>query len=77
MVVAMEMFNKRCEKWLAKVDLQPANQAREAYNRFYLVEKECALGSARVAKAGFQPLPPITHVEIAQQLPLLKVPRVR
>lgn len=76
LVEAMTHFNTRWARWLAKVDLGAVNAAREAYNRFYLLEKECALGSARVARMGFQPLSEATTDDVARHLPLLKLPRI-
>ena len=74
LVEAMEMFNGRWERWLAKVDLTPVNRAREDYNRYYLFEKECAVGSARVARIGFVKLTPVTSADVASHFPLLPLP---
>ncbi len=71
---AMTMFNERWSRWLAKVDLKPINQAREDYNRYYLFEKECAVGNVRVARIGFAKLEPIAFEEVARLFPLLQVP---
>lgn len=75
LIEVMASFNRRWRKWLAGVDLQAINQAREAYNQFYLLEKECALGSARVAGLGFQRLAAITPADVERELPPLRVPR--
>ncbi len=40
LVVAMEIFNGRWQKWLAEVDLTAINKSRDDYNRYYLLEKE-------------------------------------
>jgi hypothetical protein len=66
-------FNKRWEAYLGCLDLQPVNVLREGYNRHYLLEKECALRSARLAREGFRPLKPLTADEIAAVLPPLPV----
>jgi hypothetical protein len=76
LVEAMEIFNGHWKRWLAEVDLTPINKARENYNRYYLLEKECALGSALVARRDFKPLPPITRADVEVHLPLLALPRV-
>jgi hypothetical protein len=47
---------------------------RDGYNRYYLLEKECALRSARVAREGFVRLAPLTLDDIRKMLPLLPVP---
>jgi hypothetical protein len=72
---SLERFN---EQWLAhveKVDPTEVNRLREGYNRYYLLEKECALrcGSA-VARRGFEPLPPLSRAELLSLLPPLPVP---
>lgn len=75
LVEAMEMFNARWARWLAKVDLRPVNQARDDYNRYYLFEKECSVGSARVARIGFKKQDPVTLDDLIRQFPALTVPR--
>lgn len=75
LVEVMEMFNARWKRWLAKVDLKAVNQAREAYNRHYVLEKECAVGSARVARMHFVKLTPMTLDDVSAHFPLLVLPR--
>jgi hypothetical protein len=74
LITAMERFNRRWSRWLAEADLTQINKAREDYNRYYLLEKECAVGAA-IARRDFVPLQPITHAELEACLPLLNVPR--
>jgi hypothetical protein len=76
LIEAMESFNARWPRWLAEVDLTAVNKVREDYNRYYVIEKECALGSAVVARRDFKPLPPMTRSDVEGQLPLLVLPRV-
>jgi hypothetical protein len=38
------------------------------------LEKECAVRNARVARQGFQTLPPLTLEELSSLLPPLSVP---
>jgi hypothetical protein len=68
---AIERFNRRWRNYLEQLDLTPLNALREDYNRYYLLEKECFLGSPRLARQGFQPLPPLTVDELLRLLPLL------
>jgi hypothetical protein len=72
---SMERFNGRWAAFLADLDLSTVNELREGYNRYYLLEKECASRSVRVARLGFHPLPPLTREEVAELLPPLAVPR--
>jgi hypothetical protein len=76
-IEALERFNRRWRRHLDDLDLGIVNALREGYNRYYLLEKECALRSAALARRGFQPLPPLTLAEVEEQLPMLPVPRLR
>jgi hypothetical protein len=73
----LEEFNRFWRDTLETVDLAPVNRRREAYNRWYLLEKECALGSARLALAGYRPLVPATASDLVARLPFLPVPAPR
>ncbi|MGE3805560.1 MAG: hypothetical protein AB7K24_12870 [Gemmataceae bacterium] len=64
-------FNERWQGYLAKVDLRAVNEERADYNRYYLLEKECALRSARLARVGFRTLEPLTVDDLLERLPLL------
>jgi hypothetical protein len=72
---SLERFNRRWVAYLAEADVSPVNELRDGYNRYYLVEKECALRNARVARQGYRPLPPLTREELSSLLPPLPVPR--
>jgi hypothetical protein len=72
---SLERFNRRWAAFLHEVDVSRVNELREGYNRYYVLEKECALRSARVARRDFQPLPPLTREDVEALLPLLPVPR--
>jgi hypothetical protein len=76
LVGSLERFNARWQAYLEKVDLAGVNEAREGYNRYYVIEKACALRSDRLARHGFAPLPPLTVAELAGHLPPLPVPRL-
>jgi hypothetical protein len=73
---SLERFNERWRAFLASVDLSAVNELRDGYNRYYVLEKECAVRSPRVARQGFVPLEPLTIDDISAQLPLLPVPRL-
>ncbi len=64
-------FNQRWLQHLYNVDLKPLNALREGYNQNYLLEKECAVGSARIARMYFQKLMPLTVEELVALLPPL------
>jgi hypothetical protein len=73
---SVERFNRRWAAFLQTIDLSGVNEARRGYNRYYLLEKECAVRSPAVARQGFHPLEPLTLEEVADLLPLLPVPAV-
>ncbi|HEY2252571.1 MAG TPA: hypothetical protein VGH74_15970, partial [Planctomycetaceae bacterium] len=50
---SFQRFNERWSKYLHAVNLAPINWLRDGYNRYYLLEKECALWSSRIAQQGF------------------------
>jgi hypothetical protein len=76
LVEALERINHRWAEYLAEVDLDPINAVREGYNRYYLLEKECALRLAPGARRDFRPLEPFTRGELIALLPPLPVPRL-
>jgi hypothetical protein len=49
----------------------------EHYNRYYVLEKECVMGSARLAARFFTPIPSLTVDRLLRDHPLLPVPRLR
>jgi hypothetical protein len=74
---SLERFNRRWQAFLPGVDLTQVNELRDGYNRYYLLEKECAVRSARVARQGFRRLEPLTTEALAAVLPPLPVPRLK
>jgi hypothetical protein len=74
LVDGLERFNRRWQEYVHKLDLRPVNELRDGYNRWYVLEKECALRNAAAARAGFQRLPPLTVEDVLTRLPLLGVP---
>jgi hypothetical protein len=76
LVSSLERFNTRWQPYIEQVDCRTINELREGYNRYYVLEKACALRSDRLARIGFEPMAPLTVEELAGQLPLLSVPRL-
>jgi hypothetical protein len=74
---SLELFNRRWARFLPGLDLTEINELRDSYNRYYVLEKECAVRSPRLAREGFVPLKPLTHDDLWQRLPLLPVPVVK
>jgi hypothetical protein len=71
LVDSFQRFNERWGRFLEKLELTGVNRLREGYNRHYLVEKECAVGSPVIARMGFQPLPLVTSRDVLAELPFL------
>lgn len=74
---SLEHFNQHWRAFLTGVDVTAVNDLRDKYNRYYVLEKECAVRSARVARQGFVRMEPLTIEDLAAQFPLLPVPRLR
>ena len=72
--LSFERLNRRWSDYVGAINLNQINQLRDEYNRFYVLEKECAVWSTQVAQQGFSPLPPIRHDTLLEEFPLLKVP---
>jgi hypothetical protein len=76
LIPSLERFNRRWREFLPTVDLTEVNRLREGYNRYYLLEKECAVRSIVVARQGFTPLKSLTMDDLAALLPPLPVPQL-
>ena len=64
-------FNRRWQRLIKELDLADANRRREEFNRFYLIEKECAVGSYKIARQGYEPLTMLTFADLFARFPLL------
>lgn len=67
-------FNTRWTRHLNKLELTPINAMIHQYNQFYLMEKECVMGSARLAARFFRPEPLLSTELLLQIHPILPVP---
>jgi hypothetical protein len=74
LVAAVVRFNRRWTQFLDGIRLDHANLVIDHYNRYYLIEKECVLGSARLAARFFRPVPRLTREQLLAEHPLLPVP---
>jgi hypothetical protein len=73
---SVERFNRRWVAFVAVLDLSEVNRLRDDYNRYYLLERECAVGPDRRAQQSFRRLPPLTTADILAELPPLPVPQL-
>ncbi|OYW19402.1 MAG: hypothetical protein B7Z55_08895 [Planctomycetales bacterium 12-60-4] len=70
---SFETFNRRWERYIDGLDFTELNRLRQDYNRYYMLEKECAIASRLVAERGFQQLSPATTADVRALLPCLPV----
>jgi hypothetical protein len=76
LTTSLERFNRRWLRFVPEIDLDPVNALRADYNRYYLLEKECALRSPALARRGYRPLEPLTLADVEAVLSPLPVPRL-
>ncbi len=74
LIASVERFNRRWDEFLGSINLDAANTVIDHYNRFYVIEKECVMGSGRLAARFFTPVSPMTVEEIRRDHPMLPVP---
>jgi hypothetical protein len=77
LVAAARRFNHRWIQFLEQLNLAPANGVIDHYNRYYVLEKECVMGSGRLAARFFTPVQALTCEQLLRDHPLLPVPRLR
>ena len=77
LVASVERFNRRWERFLGELPLDAINRMIDHYNRFYVLEKECSLSSARVAARHFKPRQRISLGSLREDYPALPVPAPR
>jgi hypothetical protein len=76
LIAAVLRFNHRWLQFLGSLRLEAANSVIDDYNRYYLLEKECVMGSARLAARFFTPVPRLGREPLLHDHPLLPVPRL-
>jgi hypothetical protein len=76
LVAAALRFNRRWLEALDRFNLEPTNFVIEQYNRYYLLEKECVMGSAKLAARHFTPMPLVSRPMLLADHPVLPVPEI-
>ena len=74
LVASLGRFNRRWLHFLDTLALDPVNRRIDQYNRYYVLEKECVIGSARLAARLFKPEPLLTRESLLADHPLMPVP---
>jgi hypothetical protein len=76
LIASVLRFNHRWRLFLEALNLDPANQVIDQYNAYYVLEKECVMGSARLAARHFAPVPRLSVEALFEDHPLLPVPEL-
>ncbi len=76
LALSFESFNRRWNRSVQEIDIESLNRLREGYNRYYVFEKECALGSSLLAQLGFVKQKPVSAEDLLELFPPLKIPQV-
>jgi GNAT superfamily N-acetyltransferase len=74
LVASIARFNRRWRHVIEGLKLDKVNQQIDDYNRYYVLEKECVIGSARLAARHFVPKPLLNHDVLLADHPLLPLP---
>jgi hypothetical protein len=73
LIESLTRFNRRWEEYVPTVDLGWVNEVRENYNRYFLLEKECAVGRGSLSQQDFLKLAPLRTEDIMECWPPLPV----
>ncbi len=76
LIASVLRFNHRWRQFLESLNLEPANLAIDQYNAYYVLEKECVMGSARLASRHFTPVPRLSVESLLDDHPLLPAPEL-
>ncbi|SIO58726.1 hypothetical protein SAMN05444166_5788 [Singulisphaera sp. GP187] len=77
LIASAVRFNRRWTRFLDELGVDHVNRLIDQYNRYYLLEKECCLGSSRLAARFFTPQTEITRDSLLETYPLLPVPELK
>ena len=73
---AVRRFNRRWTEFLQRLNVEPANAVIDQYNRYYVLEKECVMGSPRLAARHFTPVQGLTTETLANDHRTLPAPEL-
>jgi hypothetical protein len=77
LVQSVDRFNTRWLQWVEQLQVDSINRQIDHYNKYYILEKECIVGSTRLAARLYQPQPRIEPDWLLGQFPLLPVPKLK
>jgi hypothetical protein len=76
LIASARRFNGKWQQMIDLINLEPTNRVIDEYNKYYVIEKECVMGSARLAQRHFTPTPRLTCQTLLREHPLLPVPEL-
>jgi hypothetical protein len=77
LIASIQRFNRRWDQFLDAINFDHINGLVDRYNRHYLLEKECSMGSARLASRFFVPKARVERADILVKFPKMPVPERR
>lgn len=77
LISSVDRFNRRWSRFLDETNFDHVNRQIDAYNRYYVLEKECSLGSARLASRFFVPRPLVSLASLLESYPPLARPDLK
>lgn len=77
LIASMARFNRRWSRHVEELNLDSINVLIDGYNRYYLIEKELLIGSARLAARLFRVYPSVTVEHVFERHPPLPVLHAR
>lgn len=77
LIQSVQRFNSRWSVWVNALNIETVNKQIDHYNQYYILEKECIVGSPRLAARLYKPTPRIEPAWLFEQFPLLPVPELR
>lgn len=76
LVASLVRFNHRWTKFINETKIDHINKMIDDYNQYYVLEKECVVGSARLAARNFVPKARLTREGLLAEHPLLPLPEL-
>jgi hypothetical protein len=76
LVASVLRFNGKWQRFLESLNIGPTNYVIDQYNEYYVLEKECVMGSARLAARYFEPVPRMSPDLLLRDYPMLPVPEL-
>jgi hypothetical protein len=76
LVASLVRFNHRWAKFINETKIDHINKMIDDYNQYYVLEKECVVGSARLAARNFVPKARLTREGLLAEHPLLPLPEL-